>query len=138
MTLLPDKPSELIRVALKDLEACEQDDRYVIDMSAWHSPQGRLCHVCLAGAVMAQSLGVSPHYEKVPSEFQRQDPDTETKLLALNRFREGLVVAGLRMLCIEQAANFEHLDNPSLDDVNLPTLKEAMRELASTLEHDGL
>ena len=35
---LPDKPSELIRVALGDLAKCMADPRYFIDMRGWHIP----------------------------------------------------------------------------------------------------
>ena len=50
------KPSELIRLALKDLEACEKDPDYEINMNVWHKPVGDQCMVCLAGAVMAQTF----------------------------------------------------------------------------------
>ena len=56
MSELPDKPSELIRLALADLRKCEADPRYLIDMAQWHRPvTSELCHVCLAGAVMART-----------------------------------------------------------------------------------
>ena len=53
---LPDKPSELIRLALSDLEKCEGDSRYEVDMNEWHVPtqKGHVCYVCLAGSVMAK------------------------------------------------------------------------------------
>ena len=51
------KPSELLELALNDLELCEKDPRYRIDMSDWHltlTPHG-VCSVCLAGAMLAKS-----------------------------------------------------------------------------------
>lgn len=36
--VLPDKPSELIRLAIKDLETCEASEKYAIFMGAWHEP----------------------------------------------------------------------------------------------------
>ena len=66
---LPTKPSELIRLALKDLAAVELDARYVVEMLEWHLPAVDECLVCLAGAVMAQTLGASPDRHLTPSEF---------------------------------------------------------------------
>lgn len=55
-TELPDKLSDLIDVALRDLELCEADPRYRIFMGDWHQPFSEtVCNVCLAGAVMAKT-----------------------------------------------------------------------------------
>ena len=55
---LPTEYSALIRRALTDLEACENDSRYTIDMgAAWHVWNGNGFWVCLVGAVAAKSLG---------------------------------------------------------------------------------
>ena len=102
------KPSELIRVALKDLRACELDPRYEIDMLVWHDPnlikgvevpypQARPCQVCLAGSVMAQSLGTNPQKLTHPREFE---DDTRAALFALEEFRAGHVSTGLACLSI--------------------------------------
>lgn len=58
MSALPEKLSELLTIAINDLEACETADGYSIDMNVWHQWDGghETCAVCLAGAVMAQSL----------------------------------------------------------------------------------
>ncbi|MFT5127451.1 MAG: hypothetical protein ACI8W8_001054 [Rhodothermales bacterium] len=58
MSALPEKLSELLTAAINDLEACESADGYSIDMNVWHQWDGghQTCAVCLAGAVMAQSL----------------------------------------------------------------------------------
>lgn len=60
---LPDKPSELLRVAIRDLKACAADPKYKIDMGVWHRAArdyrgDDYCSVCLAGAVLAQSCSV--------------------------------------------------------------------------------
>lgn len=68
--LPPTKLSDLIQLALDDIDAIEKDPRYVVDMNWWHMPMDVACHVCLAGAVMARSLEVPidacsyPHYHK--------------------------------------------------------------------------
>jgi hypothetical protein len=66
------KPSTLARAALADLERVEADPRFVIRMGQWlgpatiqsgesnsvHTLGQRVCGVCMAGAVMAQSCGL--------------------------------------------------------------------------------
>lgn len=75
MKNLPNKASELIRLAIGDLEKAEASERYVIDMGNWHTPENLIkgslysdkCAICLAGAVMAFSLDIDPgiHCEPV-------------------------------------------------------------------------
>lgn len=96
---LPDKPSELLTLALKDLEACKRDSNYSISMSVWHSfePNDRQCYVCMAGAVMAQTM-------KVPLT-KMIDPAycAETRqLYAINEFRMGNIKEGLSFLDISK------------------------------------
>lgn len=56
---LPDKTSELLKLALKDLLSVESDKDYSVNMYLWHeSVRGDSCHVCLAGSVMARTLKV--------------------------------------------------------------------------------
>lgn len=57
-SLLPDKRSSLIRLAVADLEKCERDPRYVIDMGSWIISVETTCSVCLAGSIMAQTLNM--------------------------------------------------------------------------------
>lgn len=135
MKTLPDKPSELIDLALHDLELCEKDPRYEIDMQDWHNPQGEngRCAVCFAGATLAKSLDVTPSELKEPPDF---DEDTEAKLGALNEFRTGDVQDGLDLMGI-------YLE-PNLDvevvyySTNPDGFKADMRKLANTLEEHGL
>lgn len=55
--LLPNKPSELIEVALVDYAKVKRSKKFVIDMGDWYTRRGAgICHVCLAGAVMAKTL----------------------------------------------------------------------------------
>ena len=49
-------PSAVIFTALKDLEECEQDSYFVINMGEWCVRGDSICTVCLAGAVIAKSL----------------------------------------------------------------------------------
>ena len=104
---LPTQPSALIRLALADLRACEADDRYVVDMSDWHRPayddDREVCAVCLAGAVLAQTLG-APHEHAISTAgLAEYGCDVQGPLLALDRFRRGEISAGLDWLHHDQS-----------------------------------
>lgn len=137
METLPDKPSELILLALGDLEKCEKDDKYAIDMSNWCCPDWKdpnICCVCFAGAVMVQTLGIkieSGSYERFPWET-----DFESKLLALDNFRSGHVNRGLQgmglkpILGLDVRHGVQYKDDPV-------KFKAAMRDLAAQLAQHG-
>lgn len=101
------KLSTLLRIALKDLSKAERSKKYVVNMGQWHSPdlQGR-CHVCLAGAVMANSLEV-PIDRSASPEICRDELDSNgvsdaEKLYALNHVRSGDMVAALYNLSVDR------------------------------------
>lgn len=101
-SVLPDKPSELIKLAVKDLVKCEKDPRFIIDMEDWCYRDGDFCAVCLAGSVMAQRL--INDLDNTLDEWGFVDPDAientsdEQKLYALNTFRMGNIHGGLQNL----------------------------------------
>ena len=145
---LPEMPSELITVALRDLEACEQDPRYEIDMDVWHYPSDSMrCGVCLAGSVMAQSIGVAPSDAMDPADFGSR---TQAKLTALNLFRIGSHAGALRRMGLragppqsdeEQEALgrlYDAHDGEVLYEESPEELKRRMRALADELNHLGL
>lgn len=92
--LLPVEPSELLRLAAKDLRAVARNPRYLVDMRGWHIPVVRksgnqvrpLCKVCLAGAVIAGTLKARPNTLTEPSQFK---PATMSLLVALDSARRG-------------------------------------------------
>lgn len=87
------KPSELIRVALADLDKCDRDPQYEVYMQDWHSPgENGCCLVCFAGAVMAKSFGLSPDSEHHPDDFA---PLVGARLEAVDFFRMGAIASGL-------------------------------------------
>jgi len=92
---LPDSIPDLIRLALHDLELCEKDERYNIDMSTWHEPLRRGCYVCFAGSVMAKQLNCNPNECIYPSEL---GDETHRKLNALDYLRRGNVYAAYRKI----------------------------------------
>lgn len=101
---LPDKPSELIELALADLEKVEADrEHYRVDMGAWHEPKYGLCYVCLAGAVMAKTMNFS-RIDSVDPVNSVHSPGDENKLMALNEFRVGMIDHGLHYMGITDKA----------------------------------
>lgn len=105
--LLPNKPSKLLKVALRDLIKVESMPKYKIDMNEWMKKvNGDPCQVCHAGAVMACTLNTQPKYthndhrgkgvyKSSPGDFDNQ---TDTKLSFINCVREGNLVNGLSAL----------------------------------------
>jgi hypothetical protein len=139
---LPDKPSELIRVAINDLIMVEKSPKYTVDMGDWHepvymgSPDSIRCNVCLAGSVIACTLQADPSEEMYPSSF---DNDTEAKLEALNEFRVGSVEWPLRDMGIDTDDFSIPEERNIVDYAADPILfKEQILELADELEAIGL
>ena len=101
MTELPEKDSDLIRLAVADLEKCEaMPDVYKVDMGDWHLPVWNLtvdeaprCSVCLAGAVLAQTFEVPSNVPAVPGsrigDTEIDGNETE-RLLQLDMYRRGI------------------------------------------------
>jgi hypothetical protein len=134
---LPDKPSSLILVALKDLRRVEKLKRiYRIEMGDWHRSNSH-CSVCLAGAVMTRVC--SPKEDVVPGD-SRFSCDVTNKLLALNDFRAGYVAEGV-MKVIKGSIYQYHLPYywyiPSYK-LWPETFYEKMNELAKMLKEKGL
>ena len=134
---LPDMPDELINLAIDDLERAEQDPRYRIHMGQWHSPwdggsSDATCHVCLAGAVMARTLGADPKRTKCPRDYlDARYGDTTSKLEALDYFRVGSVSFGLKSMYVVPE-EFREYDIPDYEE-DPALFKKAMRELADEL-----
>ncbi len=76
-------PSVLIGEALADLIKTEESPDYHVNMNVWHHtapyfddgglPHKGACTVCMAGAVMAQTLGASPLRNMAPGHFSEVD-----------------------------------------------------------------
>ena len=50
------KSSELIRIALSDLKKVLASPKHAVDMGDWILPTLNICYVCLAGAVLINTL----------------------------------------------------------------------------------
>lgn len=86
-TQLPDRLSDLLELALRDLEKAEADPGVNVNMDWWLWKEQGQCFACLAGCVMRYSLSLQPSFEMpslVPSETE-----FGTHLLALNYLRSG-------------------------------------------------
>ena len=92
---LPDLPSELLELAMKDLATVERRPLYRVDMRTFHSPERGLCSVCMAGAVMTRFLH---HKDLCTSPVGMFDEVTAMKLMALDMMRVGNVRAAVRTM----------------------------------------
>ena len=87
----PEKLSDLILLAVADARLLDRSI-YWPDYSEWHHSvahpyeSATYCHVCLAGAVIAQTLGCNRWLKTHPSGYPRR---WETSLNALEEIREG-------------------------------------------------
>lgn len=133
------KPSKLLRVALADLRAVEKDSRYEVKMTIWHCPDRlycltdtpkRKCLVCLGGSALAKTLKFSP---EVAVEFEKLGQKLESRMLALDHFRVGLVLPALEKLGIKDSRGMKNRTriDYSLDPIKF---KRAMARLARDLE----
>lgn len=92
---------ELLALALDDFEKALGDPKYGVGMGYWHNPglidrQPEVCTVCLAGSVVAKTLGADPTRAVDPEEDF--GGAIRRRLLALNCLREGFVAEAFRYL----------------------------------------
>lgn len=105
MKTLPKKMSTLLRLAVEDAKKAEQTPGYKLDMAYWHAPNNMsgVCTVCMAGAVMGVSLGISPknaielewfHEDDKIGRYDEQTSETISgnlgQLHAINAMRMGI------------------------------------------------
>lgn len=99
---LPVRPSDLILLALSDLEKCENDPRYKICMSCWHIPsykeESMECLVCLAGAVMAKTLNAPINKPITPNTSYEKYKTIADKLFFLSFISTGLTDSAMKLL----------------------------------------
>ena len=91
---LPDKPSDLAELALRDMRKAIRSPLYHIDMSVFHVPN-KTCAVCAAGSVMAFTLN-GPHNEhRSPGNWPEH---TSRKLYAIDHLRTGNMGTAFAMM----------------------------------------
>lgn len=135
------KPSELILLALEDLEKVEKmKGVYRVDMSEWHRPgEDGPCYVCLAGSVLAMSYGAPTSMDYLSSP--RPPENAEDRIGALNSFRMGDIVEGLLEMGITDESVLNEV-TPShyvpLYEQNRRGFKSGLRWIARHLGERGL
>jgi len=144
---LPSVPSALIRLALSDLKKVEADKRYVVYMDHWHSilSNDRPCTVCLAGSVIAKTIGldISEIIEPGSNLEEFMVMSLVYKLKALDCFRIGRVLRGLVIMNIPSEIRSNLPENLKLVDIATYRpydnfFNRDMEKLASDLQEIGL
>lgn len=117
MEQLPNVPSELLELAMKDYEKTKVDPAFKIDMGYWccKTTPDAPCMVCLAGSVMVKSLEIPIPEPGVRGYYTHDFPLYANHFNALDCFRCGRVVEGFEDL----------LHEPDIS----PYLEERMRQV---------
>ena len=112
---LPDALSQAIRDCLEDLEMCEKDRRYQINMNAWHilAANGK-CNVCLGGARLAR-IRDNPEEDLVEGE------NIPRKIYAMDKVKFGQMF---------EAAYWFYTDTNAMEKVL--EMRSALNELTKT------
>lgn len=138
---LPNKASELLRLAINDLELIEKDERYSIDMNTWHiyNNEDNKCAVCLAGSIIAKTL----NYNILKLfNFSNFSENIHEKLEALNEFKNGNIIWGLARLNLDYSFMKGELTEPSVDltkySENPSLFKQQILDLADIFEAEGV
>lgn len=142
---LPSIPSQLLELALTDLERAEKSPDHTVNMGVWMRIEDRTCNVCLAGSVMAFSLDVAlsaKGFEVSPNEL-----DTRSKNLieSLDYFRTGsLYSASIRLAradtdpkMVKTVRAIGYRPTPDYDRADPDPFKASMRDLISVLKAAG-
>ncbi len=138
---LPDKPSELIDLALDDVLRLETTPGYRINMETYHdlNMADDLCHVCLGGAVLTNFMDRDERH-RLDGGGRLQD-----KIRALDKFRKGRIELGLDIMGVAhpkglpldaEIALYPHADHPYQG--KLSRFHTDLRALASTLRAHGI
>lgn len=92
---LPDKPSDLLELALNDAKRLNRSRRYQMDPGEYHQRARRRkdgkCGVCLAGEVMARTLKAPIRADCAPNSMAADERMLRGKLQAIDFARKGEV-----------------------------------------------
>ena len=133
---LPDKPSDLLALALSDLAKIERSSKYEVVMGGWHVPStGDVCEVCMAGAVMAKTLKADRFKRRTPAGFET---DTQNKLMALDDFRTGDLTHALKALGIRRPRSLASKIWVARYDTDRKLFKKDMQDIIEALKGEGL
>lgn len=124
---------------MDDLNRTEKMAGYKIAMGSWHdnyTVQGKpyapkQCHVCLAGTVMAQTLGADITHDLDPDNFNVR---TAKRLKALDDFRVGEVGTGFFRMGLDSSKGYPFDREIVAYSQNRRRFKLQMRQLIRDLE----
>lgn len=141
---LPNKPSELLKIAINDFKEVLKDPAYLVNMSDWHKFNGVQCEVCLAGSVIAKTLGMNELKEYTP--FSSFGNDNQNKFLALNAIRMGRLKEACTLMGIDKKLfksiplkyNMEKLQNVGKHDPRYNEFISKLEEIVKVYEKESL
>ena len=112
---LPDKPSDLIELALRDFDSCRTDRGYVIDMDFLHyyDESESKCHVNFAGSLMAKTLKANPRGKFGYKDFTG---DQGKKIDFLQKINQCEIIPALKNLVPKQKMKKEELYLGRIDE----------------------
>lgn len=118
--LLPYKMSPLLRVAFEDVRKIRRRKGYVLHMGSFHEPKGKVCFVCIAGAVMVCTLAVPIGKSMLPYQCGRT---MNEQLEAIDYIRAGFLESGFNCLgiCLGNT-EFTTLFDAWSEDMKDPTI----------------
>lgn len=137
---LPDLLSEIIFLAVDDMEKAEASIHHRVNMSLWHDQRAvgtwgdSRCYVCFAGGVMAFTLDAPVGETVCPGHW---GDAILQKLYALNSVRTGSVRSALIHMGNDGATWPDELATMPIYRDNPRHFKAYMRDLASRLATAG-
>lgn len=137
---LPNKMSELILLALRDLKKIEKLKSYEVDMREWHTApedtygESTKCQVCFAGSVISRTLKMPKNKTVDMSMFSNK---MSNKFYALDSLRQGYVGSAYRALGIDSDAMHGMDRRITPYSYDSKKFKEEMYQLAQDLKKEG-
>lgn len=142
MGILPNMPSELIRLAINDLMTFELNESFEIRMEKWieYLRETDICTISMEGAVMVETLGCN--YKNQIDHLKDLPVIESNKIMAINDIRQGdLEVAAIRLSVDKNQQKTNRVMKkwwPISYKHNKERFKDNMLKLASLYEREGL
>jgi len=136
MSALPDKPSELLELAINDALEVEKMPGWELDMHIWLQRfDQNTCSACLAGSVMLRQLGVAPTRVASLLEYGLSLRD-EDKVHAINFLRAGDIATALHLLRLTNP--LEDYRAIAMHHIDRDAFFADLRKLVTDLREAGL
>ena len=123
---MPPRPSAGVRLALHDLELCEQNPKYEINMYKWHHGKDEVegsticevCEVCLGGSILAR-IEDNPNKE-ILSFRSDLSPTLSRRIRSMDCFRYGLIDSGVvEYIGLKKYRDLKTSVKKRLDEINV-------------------